>query len=83
MSFENRNFILPGLARLARCFSKHGVTVVYTPHKAIRQCLVRPKDQMEPLETSGIVYQIPCADSYTGHSGMALNTRIQEHKNAV
>ncbi len=72
--------------RLARCFRKHGVTVAFKPHQTIRQYLVRPKDPVEPLEACGVVYQIPCNDceeTYIGHSGRPLNTRVQEHRIAV
>ncbi len=53
-----------------------------------RQLLVRiqPKDPVEPLDSCGVVYQIPCSDcdqSYIGHSGRPLNIRVQEHKTAV
>ncbi len=72
--------------RLARCFRKHGVNVAFKPHQTLRQYLVRPKDPVEPSEACGVVYQIPCGDcdeTYIGHSGRPLNTRVQEHKNAV
>ncbi len=62
------------------------VTLAFKPHQTIRQYLVRPKDPVEPLEACGVVYQIQCNDceeTYIGHSGRPLNTRVQEHRTAV
>jgi predicted GIY-YIG superfamily endonuclease len=52
----------------------------------LRQQLLRVKDTTPTLQTSNVVYSIPCgtcSDVYIGQTGHLLEARIDEHKAAV
>ena len=56
------------------------------PLSTLRNILVHPKDKLDKLKTSGVVYGIPCQDCsavYVGETGRPLNTRIKEHRKEV
>ena len=56
------------------------------PQSTIKDVLVHPKDRIEPMKTSGVVYSVPCKDCngvYIGQTGRPLGSRIGEHKKEV
>ena len=62
------------------------VRVCFRPCHTLRSLLSKPKDQMPALQTSGVVYKIPCAHCpcvYIGQTGRRLCQRVTEHKRAV
>ena len=55
-------------------------------HMTIKNILVHPKDKIEKLKTSGVVYGIPCKDCdavYIGQTGRPLSNKIKEHRKEV
>ncbi|BHF63337.1 hypothetical protein SprV_0200632900 [Sparganum proliferum] len=56
------------------------------PRHTERQQIMRPKDQLPPVEQSAVVYSTPCQDCsarYVGETGKRLCTRLHEHQLAV
>ena len=52
----------------------------------LRSMLVRPKDTRPRLDTSHLVYKIPCANCdtpYIGETGRHLRCRLKEHQDSV
>ncbi|BHF70958.1 hypothetical protein SprV_0401401100 [Sparganum proliferum] len=63
-----------------------GVGVAHRPEATIRRQLMKPKDPLPRLETSGVVYRIWCScgqSNYVGETGRQLQTRMAEHAAAV
>ena len=52
------------------------------PHSKLRDLLVAPKDPVDTLDKTSVVYLIPCGDcdsGYVGESSRSLRTRLKEH----
>ena len=59
-----------------------GAMVHPKPHSKLRDLLVAPKDPINTLDKTGVVYQISCGDcpsGYVGETSRALRTRLKEH----
>ena len=62
------------------------MNAAHKPSTTLRTLLTRVKDSREVLETTGIVYQIPCGEcnaQYIGETGRELGTRVEEHQRAI
>ncbi len=46
--------------RLKRVYGKHGINMYSKAGTTLRNCLVRPKDPLEPQEQCGVVYESDC-----------------------
>ena len=69
-----------------RVLATVNVRVTFRPHNTLSQQLVRLKDPTPTMQTSNVVYSIPCrtcSKVYVGETGRLLGVRIQEHKSAV
>ena len=69
-----------------RIFNKYNIQTAMKPHSTIKDVLVHPKDKIELMKTSGVVYSVPCKDCngvYIGQTGRPLGNRISEHKKEV
>ena len=56
------------------------------PLQTLRNILVHPKDKVDPLDRSEIVYRIPCRSCdtvYIRETGRKLGTRVKEHEKDV
>ena len=65
---------------ISRILNKHRVSV--KPKLTIRNFLVHPKDKVDKLDKSEIVYKIPCKSCdqvYIGETGRKFGTRMKEH----
>nr|VZI03808.1 unnamed protein product [Spirometra erinaceieuropaei] len=63
-----------------------GVGVARRPEATIRRQVMKLKDPLPRLETSGVVYRIWCScgqSNYVGETGRQLQTRMAEHAAAV
>ncbi|BHF79201.1 hypothetical protein SprV_0602232000 [Sparganum proliferum] len=63
-----------------------GIGIAHRPEATIRRQLMKPKDPLPRLETSGVVYRIWCScgeSNYVGETGRPLRTRMAEHAAAV
>nr|VZI40527.1 unnamed protein product [Spirometra erinaceieuropaei] len=63
-----------------------GVGVAHRPEATIKRLIMKPKDPLPRLETSGVVYRIWCScgqSNYVGETGRQLRTRMAEHAAAV
>ena len=70
----------------SRIFNKYNIQTAMKPQSTIKDVLVHPKDRIEQMKTSGVVYSVPCKDCdavYVGQTGRPLGTRICEHKKEV
>lgn len=66
---------------IGKILSKHNINVAYKNIKSVRDFLVRLKDPVDKMDTSG-VYRLSCHEceaSYVGITGRKLKTRIREH----
>nr|VZI36045.1 unnamed protein product [Spirometra erinaceieuropaei] len=71
---------------VGRLLAPLGVGVAPRPEAAIRRLIMKPKDPLPRLETSGVVYRIWCScgqSNYVGETGRQLRTRMAEHAAAV
>nr|VZI04337.1 unnamed protein product [Spirometra erinaceieuropaei] len=71
---------------VGRLLAPLGVGVAYRPEATIRRLIMKPKDPLPRLETSGVVYRIWCScgqSNYVGETGRQLRTRMAEHAAAV
>ena len=69
-----------------RVLSSVNVKVYFKPITTLRHTFPSPKDKPSDLQTSSVVYDIPCRDCkahYIGQTGRRLSQRITEHKKAV
>nr|VZI38801.1 unnamed protein product [Spirometra erinaceieuropaei] len=69
-----------------RLLAPLGVGVAHRPEATIRRLIMKPKDPMPQLETSGVVYRIWCScgqSNYVGETGRQLQMRMAEHAAAV
>nr|VZI14967.1 unnamed protein product [Spirometra erinaceieuropaei] len=71
---------------VGRLLAPLGVGVAPTPEATIRRLVMKPKDPLPRLETSGVVYRIWCScgqSNYVGETRRQLRTRMAEHAAAV
>lgn len=70
--------------KLGRILKKNGFKVGFKPIRKIKDILNPVKDKVEPLQREG-VYRVPCScgDVYIGQTRRSINTRLQEHKQAL
>ena len=69
-----------------RVLATVNVRVTFRPHNTLSQQLVRLKDPTPTMQTSNVIYSIPCqtcSKVYVGQTGCLLGARIQEHKSVV
>ena len=58
------------------------VMVLPKPHSKLRDLLVAPKDPINILDKTGVVYHISCGDCSSGYvdeTSRDLRTRLKEH----
>ena len=87
---KNKLVVMPyihGLSeQLAKVNKKFNITTCMKPHTTLRQALVHPKDKVDKLRNSGVVYEIPylnCESTYIGAAKRNLSVRLNEHKKDV
>ncbi|BHF83072.1 hypothetical protein SprV_0802621300 [Sparganum proliferum] len=71
---------------VGRLLEPLGVGVAHRPVATIRRQLMKPKNPLPRLETSGVVYRIWCSygqSNHVGETGRQLRTRMAEHAAAV
>ena len=71
---------------VSRIFNKHSVSTAVKPLQTLRNILVHPKDNIDPLDRSKIVYRIACRSCdtvYIGETGRKLDTRVKEQEKDV
>nr|VZI40959.1 unnamed protein product [Spirometra erinaceieuropaei] len=71
---------------VGRLLAPLGVGVAHRPEATIRRLIMKPKDPLPRLETSGVVYRIWCScgqSNYVGETGRQLRTRMAKHAEAV
>ncbi|BHF63700.1 hypothetical protein SprV_0200669400 [Sparganum proliferum] len=71
---------------VGRLLAPLGVGVAHRPEATIRRLVMKPKDPLPRLETSGFVYRIWCScgqSNFVGETGRQLRTRMAEHAAAV
>ena len=91
VNYGNRTMVtvpyVQGLSeKVQRIFKRHGVQCALKPNHTLRSMLVRPKDTRPRLDTSHLVYKIPCANCdtpYIGETGRHLRCRLKEHQDSV
>ncbi|BHF57619.1 hypothetical protein SprV_0100056100 [Sparganum proliferum] len=71
---------------VGRLLAPLGVGVAHRPEATIRRQIMKPKDPLPRLETSGVVYRIRCScgqSNYVRETGRRLQTRMAEHAEQV
>nr|VZI14512.1 unnamed protein product [Spirometra erinaceieuropaei] len=71
---------------VGRLLAALGVGVAHRPEATIRRQLMKPKDPLPRLETSGVVYRILCSCGQSNcvvETGRQLQTTMAEHAAAV
>nr|VZI09929.1 unnamed protein product [Spirometra erinaceieuropaei] len=71
---------------VGRLLAPLGVGVALRSEATIRRLIMKPKDPLPRLETSGVVYRIWCSygqSNYGGETGRQPRTRTTEHAAAV
>ena len=71
---------------VSRVLTQAGFRVAMKPCRTLRQELVAPKDKVDTLDKSGVVYQIRCQEcdsSYIGHTSKNLKDRVKQHRTAT
>ena len=66
-----------------RILKSYNISSAAKPIKTLRNCLVHPKDKRNTMDTTGVVFKVPCASCnvvYVGETGRKLSTRISEHQ---
>ncbi|BHF60979.1 hypothetical protein SprV_0100394900 [Sparganum proliferum] len=74
------------LEAVGRPLAPLGVGVAHRPEATIRRLVIKPKDPLPRLGTSGVVFWIwySCGQSnYVGETGRQLRTRMAEHAAAL
>ena len=69
--------------KIRRSLSKQNIRCTFYSLHTLKKSLSRPKDKVDDLEKSNVVYKIPCKDcpkSYIGQSKRETGTRLKEHK---
>ena len=72
--------------RISRILSSYNIKTCMKPNQTLREILSKPKDQVEKLQQTGVVYSIPCQQcdvKYIGETKRALGTREKEHQAAL
>ncbi len=72
--------------QLKRVFSKYRIATSVKPHLTLRNILVYPKDKIDTLDKTGVVYKITCNNCkkiYIGEPGRKLGVRSKEHRQEV
>ena len=62
---------------------KYRVPTAMRPTNTLKSLLVHPKDKKNNLETSEVVYEVPCKGcnkTYVGETGRQLGVRLKEHQ---
>nr|VZI50049.1 unnamed protein product [Spirometra erinaceieuropaei] len=71
---------------VGRLLSSLGFGVAHRPEATIRRLIMKPKDPLPRLKTSGVVNRIWCScgqSNYVGETGRQLRKRMAEHAAAV
>ena len=66
---------------ISRILNKHLVSTAVQPKQTIQNLLVHPKDKVDKLDKSKIVYKIPCKSCdqvYIGETGRKFGTQMKE-----
>ena len=69
--------------RISRTLKTYNIASAMRPHCSLRKMLVHPKDKRDPLQTTDVIYNIPCKNcdkSYVGETGRKFGKRMDEHK---
>ena len=69
-----------------RILTPLGLRVSFRPNLTLQQMLVRLKDRIPENETTGVMYQVPCAScpaTFVGQIGRYLDQELHEHRQAV
>jgi hypothetical protein len=72
--------------KISRVLRRENIKVCYKPTTTLSYQFPKPKDNLPPEQTSGVIYKICCCDCefvYYGQADRALKTRIREHERAV
>ena len=68
--------------KITRTLNKFNVRVSHKSTHTISSILKKPKDRIDKISTTGVVYRINCKECnkvYVGQTSRALKTRIKEH----
>jgi hypothetical protein len=68
---------------VARDMNNYNIATAMKPHTTLRNLLVHPKDKREPLNSTDVIYSIPCKNcdqAYIGETGRKFGKRLEEHK---
>ena len=69
--------------QISSILHRHSVSSACTSNKNLRDLLSSTKSRQPVLQTSNVIYQIPCKDcsaTYCGQTSRPLNKRITEHE---
>ena len=69
--------------RVARVYKSYNITTAMKPHCTLRQMLVHPKDKRDPLNTTEVIYCVPCKNckkAYIGETCRKFGKRLEEHR---
>ncbi|XP_072025262.1 uncharacterized protein [Amphiura filiformis] len=69
--------------RIARTFKSYNISAAMKPHCTLRNMLVHPKNKRDPLNTTEVVYSIPCQncnETYVGETWRKFGKRLKEHR---
>ena len=79
--------VIPYVEGIAEKFQricwKYRVSTAMRPTNTLKSLLVHPKDKKNNLETSEVVYEVPCKGcnkTYVGETGRQLGVRLKEHQ---
>jgi len=82
--------VIPYVQGLSEAYSrvcrKYDIQTAMRPHMTLRNLLVKPKDQIEKMENTGVVYKVKCKGCdkvYVGETARQLRVRIGEHQKDV
>ncbi|XP_068692829.1 uncharacterized protein [Montipora foliosa] len=68
---------------LRRILKGYNIPAYFKPSNTLRQLLVRPKDEMDKLQVTGLVYHSACEDclaSYLGETERLFKAPFMEHR---
>ena len=69
--------------QISSILHRHSVSSICTSNKNLRDLLYSTKSRQPALQTSNVIYQIPCKDcsaTYCGQTSRPLHKRITEHE---
>ena len=79
--------VIPYVEGIAEKFQricwKYRVSTAMRPTNTLKSLLVHPKDKKNNLETSEVVYEVPCKGCnkmFVGETGRQLGVRLKEHQ---